>query len=283
MPFGGFQVLKDRVLQPAKEAGQLAAHRIKSLAGKNNDQSNLVKYDELEEDYLEGEFTTERPGERRPTVNRPYGPQGWTCPCTCCEKCPCGCAKRYVIAILSSLGFLISFGIRCNMGVAIVQMTGNSTSHVDKMRPHKEPEFKWTPEIIGLIDSSFFWGYIVTQIPGGYLASRIPANRVFGIAIGASAFLNLLIPGACKVHYGLVMAVRILQGLVEGVTYPAVHGIWRHWAPPLERSRLATISFCGSYAGAVVGMPLSGVLTDYLGWQSCFYFYGAIGMVWSIV
>ncbi|GFY38916.1 vesicular glutamate transporter 1 [Trichonephila inaurata madagascariensis] len=59
-----------------------------------------------------------------------------------------------------------------------------------------------------------------------------------------------------------------------GVTYPACHGIWRHWAPPMERSRLATLAFCGSYAGAVVGMPLSGFLTDMAGWQACFYFYG---------
>ena len=34
----------------------------------------------------------------------------------------------------------------------------------------------------------------------------------------------------------------------KGVTYPACHGIWRHWAPPLERSRLATMSFCGTSA-----------------------------------
>lgn len=33
--------------------------------------------------------------------------------------------------------------------------------------------------------------------------------------------------------------------LLQGVTYPACHGIWSKWAPPLERSRLATISFCG--------------------------------------
>lgn len=33
---------------------------------------------------------------------------------------------------------------------------------------------------------------------------------------------------------------------VQGVTYPACHGIWSKWAPPLERSRLATISFCGT-------------------------------------
>jgi fucose permease len=39
-----------------------------------------------------------------------------------------------------------------------------------------KPEFDWNPSTIGLVDSSFFWGYLVTQIPGGYLASRMPAN-----------------------------------------------------------------------------------------------------------
>ncbi|CAG2167172.1 unnamed protein product [Oppiella nova] len=142
------------------------------------------------------------------------------------------------------------------------------------------PEFDWTPETIGVVDSSFFWGYLVTQIPGGFLAARYPANRVFGTAIAMSAFLNMLLPGAAKMHPGWVMFVRILQGLVEGVTYPACHGIWRHWAPPLERSRLATLAFCGSYAGAVVGLPMSGMLTEWLGWETCFYFYGCLGLGW---
>ncbi|KAG1673054.1 Vesicular glutamate transporter 1 [Nymphon striatum] len=104
--------------------------------------------------------------------------------------------------------------------------------------------------------------------------------RVFGTAIAVSSFLNLLIPGSATVHPGLVSFVKILQGLVEGVTYPACHGIWRHWAPPMERSRLATIAFCGSYAGAVVGLLLSGILTNYFGWQSSFYFYGVAGILW---
>ena len=41
----------------------------------------------------------------------------------------------------------------------------------------QEPEFKWSPETIGVVESSFFWGYILTQVPGGYLAARYPANK----------------------------------------------------------------------------------------------------------
>lgn len=32
--------------------------------------------------------------------------------------------------------------------------------------------------------------------------------------------------------------------------------------------------FPGSYAGAVVAMPLAGILVQYIGWPSVFYVYG---------
>lgn len=68
---------------------------------------------------------------------------------------------------------------------------------------------------MGVVDSSFFWGYIVTQIPGGFLAARFPANRVFGSAIATSALLNMLLPIGAKAGFQYVMLLRILQGLVE--------------------------------------------------------------------
>lgn len=46
----------------------------------------------------------------------------------------CGCfglPKRYIIAMLSGLGFCISFGIRCNLGVAIVEMVNNNTVYIN--------------------------------------------------------------------------------------------------------------------------------------------------------
>lgn len=34
----------------------------------------------------------------------------------------------------------------------------------------------------------------------------------------------------------------------QGVSYPAMHAMWASWAPPLERSRLLTISYAGTRA-----------------------------------
>ncbi|NXI16615.1 VGLU1 protein, partial [Irena cyanogastra] len=158
----------------------------------------------------------------------------------------CGLPRRYGIAILCGIGFCISFGIRCNLGVAVVSMVNPSHGQVRGQRSQgynpshgQHAQFNWDPETVGMIHGSFFWGYIVTQIPGGFIAQKFAANRVFGLAIVSTSVLNMLIPSAARTHVGCVIAVRVMQGLVEGVTYPACHGIWSKWAPPLERSRLA--------------------------------------------
>ncbi|XP_042549229.1 vesicular glutamate transporter 3 isoform X2 [Dipodomys spectabilis] len=261
MPFKAFQTFREKILKPGKEGvknavGDSLGILQRKIDGTNEEEDNI----ELNE-------------EGRPVQTcRPSPP---LCDCHCC-----GIPKRYIIAIMSGLGFCISFGIRCNLGVAIVEMVNNSTVYVNGKPEIQIAQFNWDPETVGLIHGSFFWGYIVTQIPGGFISNKFAANRVFGAAIFLTSTLNMFIPSAARVHYGCVMGVRILQGLVEGVTYPACHGMWSKWAPPLERSRLATTSFCGSYAGAVVAMPLAGVLVQYIGWASVFYIYGMFGIIW---
>ncbi len=43
--------------------------------------------------------------------------------------------------------------------------------------PFQKAQFNWDPETVGLIHGSFFWGYIVTQIPGGFISNKLFANR----------------------------------------------------------------------------------------------------------
>ncbi|XP_073401140.1 vesicular glutamate transporter 3 [Dendrobates tinctorius] len=263
MPFQALSSFKEKIFNPGKEEakntiGDSLGHLQRKIDGRNVEEDNI----ELNEDGQPIHV---------PTHSLPR----FDCYC-------CGLPKRYIIAIMSGLGFCISFGIRCNLGVAIVEMVNNSTVYVNGKPEIQVAQFNWDPETVGLIHGSFFWGYIVTQIPGGFIANKLAANRVFGAAIFLTSIFNMLIPSAAKVHFGCVICVRVLQGLVEGVTYPACHGMWSKWAPPLERSRLATTSFCGSYAGAVIAMPLAGILVQYIGWSSVFYIYGMFGMIWYV-
>ena len=102
-------------------------------------QSDLALFVRLQ-NYLVGRLYSEY----NKTLIRSYGFADWSdCNVRTCHEdtfspwlvifqvaflCRCDfCARRYQLAILSSLGFLISFGIRCNMGVAIVKMTKNET------------------------------------------------------------------------------------------------------------------------------------------------------------
>lgn len=40
------------------------------------------------------------------------------------------------------------------------------------------------------------------------------------------------------------------------------------------------MAFSGSYAGIVIGMPMSGILTSWISWKAAFYFYGVMGLIW---
>ena len=53
-----------------------------------------------------------------------------------------------------------------------------------------------------------------------------------------------------------------------------MHALWSRWAPPLERSKLVTIAYSGSYFGTVVSMGVCGLLAENLGWASIFYVAG---------
>lgn len=97
-----------------------------------------------------------------------------------------------------------------------------------------------------------------------------------------TAVLTLLTPLAAKWNVWVLIAVRIIEGIFEGVTFPCIHAIWCKWAPPLERSRMASIAFAGNYAGTVVSMPMSGILANSIGWESIFYVFGTIGCIWFV-
>lgn len=190
--------------------------------------------------------------------------------------------RRYIVAIMAFFGFCNVYALRVNLSVAIVAMTSNY-SHIENGTEIFKQDYPWSPEVQGLVLSSFFYGYIVTQIPGGWLATRIGGRKLFGIGVAASALITLITPALASANLYLLVLGRVVEGLFEGVTYPSIHAVWSRWAPPLERSRLATIAFSGSYFGTVISLPVSGMLAQYVGWPYIFYLFGILALIWCLL
>ncbi|XP_030370470.1 sialin [Scaptodrosophila lebanonensis] len=190
--------------------------------------------------------------------------------------------QRYIVVLMAFFGFFNVYSMRVNLSVAIVAMTENRTVIDSDGNESWTQDFPWDSKQKGLILSSFFYGYILTQFLGGYIGTKIGGNIVFGTGIGTTAILTLLTPLAAKHSLEMFLAVRIIEGVFEGVTFPGIHAVWARWSPPLERSRMASIAFAGNYAGTVVAMPASGMLATRYGWESVFYVFGTIGCIWYI-
>ncbi|XP_062550218.1 vesicular glutamate transporter 2-like [Armigeres subalbatus] len=190
--------------------------------------------------------------------------------------------RRYIVVMMAFLGFMNMYSMRTNLSVAIVAMTENRTVEYANGTVHYEQYFNWNSKVQGYVLSSFFYGYLVTQVPGGYVSNWFGPHIAFGIGVGGSAVLTLLTPLAANAGVGYVIAVRILEGVFQGVTLPCMHSVWARWAPPFERSRMVLYSFAGIFVGTILGMLLSGVMAKNWNWESVFYFFGALGCVWYV-
>ncbi|XP_044597056.1 vesicular glutamate transporter 3-like, partial [Cotesia glomerata] len=180
--------------------------------------------------------------------------------------------RRNVVAMLAFFGFFISYLLRVNLSIAIVAMTTSSFGN--------KAEFNWDSKLQGFILSSFFYGYLSTQLLGGCLSARIGGKKVFGIGLGVTALLTFMTPPLTRMSVYLLISLRIAEGIFEGVTYPAIQSMWANWIPPAERSQLSAFAVSGSTFGAVFSMSTCGIMAERLGWPSVFYISGALGLIW---
>ncbi len=75
--------------------------------------------------------------------------------------------------------------------------------------------FHWDEEIQNQILSSFFYGYILTQVPGGWFADRFGGKWIFGLGVLCTSVLTLLTPLAASAGVGWFMALRLFEGIGE--------------------------------------------------------------------
>ncbi|XP_050205819.1 probable anion transporter 6, chloroplastic [Mercurialis annua] len=174
--------------------------------------------------------------------------------------------QRYQLIGATSLAFVICNMDKVNLSVAIIPM-----SH----------QFGWNASVAGLVQSSFFWGYALSQLPGGWLSKIFGGRKVLKIGVLVWSLATALVPLLAGFMPGLLLS-RVLVGIGEGVSPSAATDLIARSIPLEERSRAVAFVFGGLSVGSVAGLLVAPPLIQNFGWESVFYIFGCFGIAWLL-
>ncbi|GAX83160.1 hypothetical protein CEUSTIGMA_g10586.t1 [Chlamydomonas eustigma] len=176
-----------------------------------------------------------------------------------------GWRKRWTIVLLCFVAFMLCNMDRVNMSIAILPMS---------------QQYAWDSTTVGLVQSSFFWGYLLTQVAGGIWADMYGGKLVLGLGVVWWSLATALTPVAAQLGLPALLAVRMLMGIGEGVAMPAMNNMLSRWVPVKERSRSLALVYSGMFLGSILGLSLSPHMIMSLGWPSVFVSFGSLGIGW---
>ncbi|XP_046660537.1 vesicular glutamate transporter 1-like isoform X3 [Homalodisca vitripennis] len=191
--------------------------------------------------------------------------------------------KRHLVTFLAFLGFVKMHTLKVSVSVAAVAMTSPYHTTLDNGTVVEVQDFTWNSKMLGNFLGSYFYGFVSTQLLGGWLGSRVGGARLFGWGFGITAVITVITPPIAYTNFYLLLITRALTGFFEGIGYPCLMEIWSKWIPPQERMNLLSIALSGVPVGTVVGLQSGGLIADYLGWAFIFYITGVLGICWTIV
>ena len=146
------------------------------------------------------------------------------------------------------------------------------------------------PVIGSLLPSLFFIGYCLFQIPGAAYAAHHSARKLI--------FWALLLWGLLSAFTGIVLnvpllvAARVLLGIVEGVVFPALLVFLTHWFTKREKSRANTLLILANPVTMLWMSVASGYLIEYfdhhhfaglVGWRMMFILEGLPSVLWAAI
>lgn len=138
-------------------------------------------------------------------------------------------------------------------------------------------EFGFTKIDMGLIQSFFFAGYALMQVPGGMMAEKFGHRFTGSVAVAWwSVFTGLTAAAFGRYSFAFV---RLMFGLGEAPIYPAFAIAEHKWFNKDEKGKASSFILNGCFFGPVIGPAVVVWLMTTFGWHHVFLSFGVIGMV----
>lgn len=172
---------------------------------------------------------------------------------------------RWFVLALLFLAMLINYMDRAALSIAM---------------PFIARTFALTPSEKGLIFSSFFVGYALFNIVGGYLADRLGPKRVFTWAMVGWSFACAMT--AAATGFMSLLVIRTAFGVGEGPISATANRTVANWFPTVERARAVGFNQAGGPLGGALAGPVVGFMAIEFGWRPAFIVVGALGLIWVL-
>lgn len=198
-------------------------------------------------------------------------------------------------------GIILCYTHRVCLSLAITEMTipvnrtkadvANScpmpTSGIDRpvIMDIEGGKFHWDEQTQSLLLGSFYIGYLLTNIPAGYLCDRFGAKWVVTIGCFISSVCTLAIPPmTIYTSWHFVVGLRVLTGFGQAPIYPGATLLMARWIPDAERALVGGVVLSSLSIGTIVGnIPTAFILENMKSWVWVFYIYGIAGIVFCVL
>ncbi|CBJ31619.1 conserved unknown protein [Ectocarpus siliculosus] len=137
----------------------------------------------------------------------------------------------------------------------------------------------------GLTLSSYYFGFTVSQVPGGYMAKRCGGKATLGLCFLLWFPLSAALASSIRSGYAapVVVGCRLGIGLAQGMFLPAAQSVLGHWIPARRRGRHFAFAMSGMFAGAAIAMVTVPPIVSRFGAHTAFYVAAVMGAAWLAV
>ena len=143
-----------------------------------------------------------------------------------------------------------------------------------------QEELNFNNEQFGYLYSAFSFGYLLFQVPGGWLGQKIGTRMTMpGLSIVWS--LCTVVTAAVS-SLGAMIASRFVFGLAQAGLVPNSAKVVKDWFPVAIRGKASSVCAMAMSLGGVITISLTSYLLNDHGWREIFRAYSLVGVVWAI-
>ncbi|HVJ49616.1 MFS transporter [Desulfitobacterium sp.] len=133
------------------------------------------------------------------------------------------------------------------------------------------------PVKMGLLMSVFLFAYGISNIITGPIGDKLGPRKAMTLSILLWAVSSAI--GGLAGSFGVMIAIRVVLGLGEGMHWPMQSSFVKNWFPPNERVKANSAWNVAIMVGPAISMPFFSIIVGSSGWRTSFFILTSISII----